>query len=290
MKSLKDVLKTTLTTRGASLQRTDNSCVVPSGFPTLDKVTGGLEKSSLTVIASRPSMGKTAFVLPLANNLTMKFDIPTLFISIEMNDTQLTNRYISLVARIDLLKIKAGNLDDETKKQLKLGIGKVRKNRLFFQTEMTDLSEIMNECREFKKKYNDGVIIIDDLQQLTNSERQNLSRKNELDSIVRILKQLAKEIELPIIVTSSVNRNVVTRGGMLRPFLCDLNGSSEIENIADVIIFIYRPEFYGITEDAEGNSTANNASIIVSKNRYGAICEVILRFDAKYGKFSEWSL
>lgn len=161
-----------------------------------------------------------------------------------------------------MLKIKAGNLD----------------------------SAIANECREFKKQYDEGVIIIDNLQQMINAAKQNYSRKHEVDSIVRELKLFAKTVDLPIIITSSVNRNVVTRGGMLRPFLCDLNGSNEIENIADVIIFIYRPEFYGMLEDPEGNSTANNARLTVAKNRHGAINEVNLYFDSACGRFSECSL
>ena len=290
MKIFKDILKATLSASGTNLKRLDKFSNLPSGFPSLDRVTGGLEKSSLTVIASRPSMGKTAFVLSLANNLTMKFNIPTLFFSIEMNDVQLTNRYISLVSKIDLLKIKSGNLDDDEKQQLKVGIGKVKNNPLFFQTELVELSAIANECREFKKQYNEGVIIIDNLQQMNNAAMQHYSRKHELDSVVRELKLLAKEIELPVIITSSVNRNVVTRGGMLRPFLCDLYGSSEIENIADVIIFIYRPEFYGIMEDPEGNSTAQRASFVVAKNRHGSINEVNLCFKAEYGKICEWTL
>lgn len=290
MKNFKDILKATLSASGTNLKRLDKFSNLPSGFPSLDRVTGGLEKSSLAVIASRPSMGKTAFVLSLANNLTMKFNIPTLFFSIEMNDVQLTNRYISLVSKIDLLKIKSGNLDDNEKQQLKVGIGKVKNNPLFFQTELVELSAIANECREFKKQYNEGVIIIDNLQQMNNAAKQHYSRKHELDSVVRELKLLAKEIELPVIITSSVNRNVVTRGGMLRPFLCDLYGSSEIENIADVIIFIYRPEFYGIMEDPEGNSTAQRASFVVAKNRHGSINEVNLCFKAEYGKICEWTL
>lgn len=290
MKIFKDILKATLSASGTNLKRLDKFSNLPSGFPSLDRVTGGLEKSSLTVIASRPSMGKTAFVLSLANNLTMKFNIPSLFFSIEMNDVQLTNRYISLVSKIDLLKIKSGNLDDNEKQQLKVGIGKVKNNPLFFQTELVELSAIANECREFKKQYNEGVIIIDNLQQMNNAAKQHYSRKHELDSVVRELKLLAKEIELPVIITSSVNRNVVTRGGMLRPFLCDLYGSSEIENIADVIIFIYRPEFYGIMEDPEGNSTAQRASFVVAKNRHGSINEVNLCFKAEYGKICEWTL
>lgn len=290
MKIFKDILKATLSASGTNLKRLDKFSNLPSGFPSLDRVTGGLEKSSLTVIASRPSMGKTAFVLSLANNLTMKFNIPSLFFSIEMNDVQLTNRYISLVSKIDLLKIKSGNLDDDEKQQLKVAIGKVKNNPLFFQTELVELSAIANECREFKKQYNEGVIIIDNLQQMNNAAKQHYSRKHELDSVVRELKLLAKEIELPVIITSSVNRNVVTRGGMLRPFLCDLYGSSEIENIADVIIFIYRPEFYGIMEDPEGNSTAQRASFVVAKNRHGSINEVNLCFKAEYGKICEWTL
>ncbi len=290
MKILKDILKATVSPTGANIKRWDKFRSLPSGFPSLDRVTGGLEKSSLTVIASRPAMGKTAFVLSLANNLTMKFNIPTLFFSIEMNDVQIINRYVSLVSKVDLLKIKAGNLDEDEKQQLKIGLGKVKNNPLFFQTELVELSAIANECREFKKQYDEGVIIIDNLQQMINAAKQNYSRKHEIDSIVRELKSLAKEIELPVIVTSSVNRNVVTRGGMLRPFLCDLNGSSEIENIADVIIFIYRPEFYGMMEDPEGNSTAQRASFVVAKNRHGAINEVNLCFEAEYGKICEWTL
>ncbi len=290
MKNIKDIIKSSLGPTGINVRRIDKFCGVPSGFPSLDRVTGGFEKSDLIVIASRPSMGKTAFALCLARNLAIKFNIPTLFISLEMNDIQICNRFVSMVSKIDILKIKSGNLDDDETQRLKDGVGKIKNVPLFFQTELVELSAIIEECKNFKQKYNDGVVIIDNLQQMINAAKQNYSRKHELDSVVRELKLFAKTIDLPIIITSSVNRNVVTRGGMLRPFLCDLNGSSEIENIADIIIFIYRPEFYGLMEDPEGNSTANNARLIVAKNRHGAISDVNLYFDSGCGRFSEWSL
>lgn len=290
MKNIKDIIKSSLGPTGVNVRRIDKFCGVPSGFPSLDRVTGGFEKSDLIVIASRPSMGKTAFALCLARNLAIKFNIPTLFISLEMNDIQICNRFVSMVSKIDILKIKSGNLDDDETQRLKDGVGKIKNVPLFFQTELVELSAIIEECKNFKQKYNDGVVIIDNLQQMINAAKQNYSRKHELDSVVRELKLFAKTIDLPIIITSSVNRNVVTRGGMLRPFLCDLNGSSEIENIADIIIFIYRPEFYGLMEDPEGNSTANNARLIVAKNRHGAISDVNLYFDSGCGRFSEWSL
>jgi replicative DNA helicase len=290
MKNIKDIIKSSLGPTGVNVRRIDKFCGVPSGFPSLDRVTGGFEKSDLIVIASRPSMGKTAFALCLARNLAIKFNIPTLFISLEMNDIQICNRFVSMVSKIDILKIKSGNLDDDETQRLKDGVCKIKNVPLFFQTELVELSAIIEECKNFKQKYNDGVVIIDNLQQMINAAKQNYSRKHELDSVVRELKLFAKTIDLPIIITSSVNRNVVTRGGMLRPFLCDLNGSSEIENIADIIIFIYRPEFYGLMEDPEGNSTANNARLIVAKNRHGAISDVNLYFDSGCGRFSEWSL
>ena len=233
MKNIKDIIKSSLGPTGVNVRRIDKFCGVPSGFPSLDRVTGGFEKSDLIVIASRPSMGKTAFALCLARNLAIKFNIPTLFISLEMNDIQICNRFVSMVSKIDILKIKSGNLDDDETQRLKDGVGKIKNVPLFFQTELVELSAIIEECKNFKQKYNDGVVIIDNLQQMINAAKQNYSRKHELDSVVRELKLFAKTIDLPIIITSSVNRNVVTRGGILRPFLCDLNGSSEIENIAD---------------------------------------------------------
>ena len=290
MKNIKDILKKTLGTTGINVQRMDKFSGLPSGFPSLDRVTGGFEKADLVVIASRPSMGKTAFTLCLARNWAMKFNIPTLFISLEMNDVQLSNRFVCMVSKIDILKLKAGNLDDDETQRLKEGVGKVKNIPLFFQTELVELSAIIEECKDFKQKYPDGVVIIDNLQQMINAAKQNYSRKHEVDSIVRELKLFAKTVDLPIVITSSVNRNVITRGGMLRPFMCDLNGSSEIENIADIIIFIYRPEFYGMLEDPEGNSTANNARLTVAKNRHGAVNEVNLYFDSACGRFSEWSL
>ena len=126
MKNIKDILKKTLGTTGINVQRMDKFSGLPSGFPSLDRVTGGFEKADLVVIASRPSMGKTAFTLCLARNWAMKFNIPTLFISLEMNDAQLSNRFVCMVSKIDILKLKAGNLDDDETQRLKEGVGKIK--------------------------------------------------------------------------------------------------------------------------------------------------------------------
>ena len=288
MDSLKEILKTALYKLEDNAKRTDGRSGIPSGFSSLDRVTGGWENSDLIVIASRPSMGKTAFVLSVARNVSLNSKIPTLFISLEMNGVQIANRLLCMESEIDLQKIKTGKLTDVEWMQLDSKIKLLVDVPLFFQTKLYELSAIKNECQEFQKNHKKGVIIIDNLQQIINSEKQYNSRDHELGDIVRELKMLAKTIDLPIIITSSLNRSVKTRGGALRPKLNDLKDSGEIENVADLVIFIHRPEHYGITLDEHGYSTRELATLIIAKSRYGVTCDVNLHFRSYYGRFEEW--
>jgi len=290
MDSLKEILKTALYKLEDNAKHTDELSGIPSGFPSLDRVTGGWENSDLIVIASRPGMGKTALVLSIARNVSVEFKIPTLFISLEMSGVQIANRLLCIESEIVLQKIRTGKLEDVEWMQLDSKIKLLVDVPLFFQTKLYELSAIKNECQEFLKNHKKGVIIIDNLQQIINSEKQYNSRDHELGDIVRELKMLAKTIDLPIIITSSLNRSVETRGGYLIPKLNDLKDSGEIENVADLVIFIHRPEHYGITQDEDGNSTRGLATLIIAKSRYGVTCDVNMHFRSEFGRFEEWDL
>ncbi len=288
MEKILDTLDTALKAIEDNGKRTDELSGVPSGFVSLDKITSGWEKSDLIVIASRPSMGKTAFVLSVVRNITIESKIPTLYFSLEMNKIQIANRLICMVSELSLEKIRTANFEEYEWIQLDAKVKEIQEATLFLQTNLFELSEIKNECQEFKRQHNEGLIIIDNLQQIVNSEKQYVTRDHELGDIVRSLKRLAMELELPIIITASLNRAVEMRGGDMRPRLSDLKDTGEIENIADYVIFIHRPEYYGIMQDEEGNSTMGLGQLIVAKNRHGYTCDVNLRFRGEFGRFEEW--
>lgn len=288
MEKILDTLNTALEAIEDNGKRTDELSGVPSGFVSLDKITSGWEKSDLIVIASRPSMGKTAFTLSVARNTSVSFKIPTLFISLEMSGVQIANKLMCMESELSLEKIRTGQLAYHEWCQLDAKIKNIQHATLFLQTKLFELSAIKKECQEFKSQHNDGLIIIDNLQQIINSEKQYVTREHELGDIVRELKRLAMDLELPIIITASLNRALEMRGGDMRPRLSDLKDTGEIENIADSVIFVYRPEYYGIQQDEEGNSTMGLGQLIVAKNRYGDTCDVNLRFRKEFGRFEEW--
>lgn len=290
MEKILDTLNTALKAIEDNGKRTDELSGVPSGFVSLDKITSGWEKSDLIVIASRPSMGKTAFTLSVARNTSVSFKIPTLFISLEMSGVQIANKLICMESELPLEKIRIGLLEDYEWCILDAKIKNIQDATLFLQTKLFELSAIKKECQEFKSQHNDGLIIIDNLQQIINSERQYVTREHELGDIVRELKRLAIELELPIIITASLNRALEMRRGDMRPRLSDLKDTGEIENIADYVIFIHRPEYYGIIQDEDGNSTRELATLIIAKSRYDVTCDVNMRFRSEFGRFEEWDL
>lgn len=258
---------------------------VPSGFIDLDRYLGGFQKSDLIIIAARPSVGKTAFALSIARNVAVDYNIPVGFFSLEMSSQQLTLRLISSQTGIDNHKIRTGNISRNDLKTIINKINKLSNAPLFIDdSPKINLVELRAKARRLKAEHNVGLIIIDYLQLIDPPKAE--SREREISIISRTLKQIAKELEIPIIALSQLNRVVETRKDR-RPQLSDLRESGSIEQDADVVLFIYRPEIYGINiwPDTK-DSTEGTAEIIVGKQRNGptgsfrvVYLKDILRFD-----------
>ncbi len=271
-----------------TISKQDGTSGVPSGFAALDRVTGGFQKSDMIVLAARPGMGKTAFVLSLTRNSSVDFKKPVALFSLEMTSLQLVNRLISSETEISGDKLKKGNLEPHEWEQLNAKIGKLTNAPIFINdTPGLSVFELRAQCRRLKAEKDIQMVIIDYLQLMTApSEKGN--REQEISTISRAIKSIAKEIDVPIIALSQLSRAVETRGGDKRPLLSDLRESGAIEQDADMVMFIYRPEYYQITADEEGNSTEGMAELIIAKHRNGSTDNVKIRFQNHLAKFSDW--
>ena len=262
---------------------------VPSGFTELDRVTAGWQKSDLIIIAARPGMGKTAFVLSLTSNAAVKFNIPVAFFSLEMSSIQLVNRLISSQTEISSETIKKGQLADYQWEQLNNKIVPLTNAPIYIDdTPALSIFELRAKCRRLVAEKKVQLIIIDYMQlMVAGTDNRSGNREQEISTISRSLKAIAKELEVPIICLSQLSREVEKRGSVKRPQLSDLRESGAIEQDADMVMFIYRPEYYGLTEDESGMSTQNTAEIIVAKNRNGSLKTVNLKFIGQYTKFAD---
>lgn len=261
---------------------------VPSGFHALDKITSGWQRSDLIIIAARPAMGKTAFVLSMARNIAVDFNIPVALFSLEMSNVQLVNRLIMNVCQLEGEKIKNGQLDQYEWEKFDRDITQLMDAPVFIDdTPSLSIFELRSKARRLVKEHKVQCIIIDYLQLMNASGMSFGSREQEVSIISRSLKGLAKELDIPIIALSQLNRGVEGRSGPegKRPQLSDLRESGAIEQDADMVCFIHRPEYYKITEDAAGNSLVGIAEIIVAKHRNGATDDIQLRFKNVYAKF-----
>jgi len=270
-------------------KREDHLSGVPSGYSKLDRITSGWQRSDLIVIAARPSMGKTAFVLTMARNMAIDHKRPVAFFSLEMSSLQLVNRLISCETELPSDRIRNGRLNHEEWKQLDTKIKPLENALLFIDdTPAISIFELRAKCRRLKKQHDIQAVIIDYLQLMAGPPDIKGNREQEVSIISRSLKSIAKELNVPVIALSQLNRSVEMRTGNKRPQLSDLRESGAIEQDADVVCFIHRPEKYGITEDDEGNSTIGLAEIIVAKHRNGAIGDLKLRFRDVIAKFVEY--
>lgn len=262
---------------------------VPSGFTALDRVTSGWQRSDLVVLAARPGMGKTAFVLTIARNASVEFSKPTAVFSLEMSSLQLVNRLISGEAELNQEKIRKGNLEPYEWQQLNSRINSLTKAPLFIDdTPALSIFELRAKARRLKENFGIELIIIDYLQLMTAGTDTKGNREQEISYISRSLKGLAKELNIPIIALSQLSRSVEQRAsGSKRPQLSDLRESGAIEQDADMVLFIYRPEYYGLTEDENGNSTKGRAEVIIAKHRNGSLEDVPLRFIGQFAKFAD---
>ncbi|MBI9035309.1 MAG: replicative DNA helicase [Bacteroidales bacterium] len=260
---------------------------VPSGFTQLDRLTGGWQKSDLIVLAARPGMGKTAFILSMARNIAVDFKRPIAIFSLEMAGVQLVTRIISAEAQLPGDKLRKGNLEDYEWQQLNSKLNNLIDAPLFIDdTPALSIFELRAKCRRLKEQHNIEMIMIDYLQ-LMSAGIQTGNREQEISTISRSLKSLAKELNVPVIALSQLSRSVETRGGNKKPILSDLRESGAIEQDADMVCFVYRPEYYKIYEDEDGNPTEGTGEILIAKNRHGALEDIRLRFIPHFAKFQD---
>lgn len=262
---------------------------IPSGFTSLDRITGGWQKSDLMILAARPGMGKTAFVVTMAKNAAVEFNKPVAIFSLEMSSLQLVKRLISSETEISQDKILKGNLDNHEFVQLNERIKKLSVAPLFIDdTPALSIFELRAKARRLKENQKVELIIIDYLQLMSGGPDSKGNREQEISNISRGLKSLAKELEIPIIALSQLSRQVENRpGASKRPQLSDLRESGAIEQDADMVMFIYRPEYYGLEIDENNEPTKGRAELIIAKNRHGALETCKLRFIGQYAKFAD---
>ncbi|MCQ2199444.1 MAG: replicative DNA helicase [Paludibacteraceae bacterium] len=263
---------------------------VPSGFTELDKKTNGWQKSDLIIIAARPAMGKTAFVLSMARNIG-EAKSPVAVFSLEMSNLQLYNRLLVNVTELSSEKIKKGQLSPSEFKRVQQGVRLIEEQPIYLDdTPSLSVFEFATKARKLCRDHGVEIIIIDYLQLMNASGMGFGSREQEVSTISRSLKQLAKELQIPIIALSQLNRGVESRDKDKRPQLSDLRESGAIEQDADMVLFIHRPEYYKMEYMSDGATKSEGlAEIIIAKHRNGATGDIMLRFIGSQTKFANYN-
>lgn len=261
---------------------------VPSGYTGLDRITQGWQKSDLIILAARPSMGKTAFALNLARNAAVAHRRPVAFFSLEMSSIQLVTRLISTEASIPADKLRSGKLEDHEWTQLVTKITSLEEAKIFIDdTPQLSIFELRAKCRRLKQQHDIQMVFIDYLQLMTTGGDNRGNREQEISNISRSLKSLAKELDIPVLALSQLSRSVENRPGSKKPILSDLRESGAIEQDADLVLFIYRPEYYGLASDADYQDTKGLAVINIAKHRNGKLGDVNLRFINQFARFED---
>ena len=262
---------------------------LPTGYDDLDRMTSGWQNSDLIIIAGRPAMGKTALVLTMAKNMAIDFAIPVAVFSLEMPNVQLVKRRISNIAEIDANKLKSGRLNEEEQVRLNQKIRMAYSAPLYLdETPSLSITEMRTKARRLVREKGVKIIIIDYLQLMTAGGSKFGSREQEVSTISRSLKALAKELNVPIIALSQLNRGNESREDK-RPVLSDLRESGAIEQDADIVCFVHRPEYYTKAPvDADNNDIRGLAELIVAKHRNGSVGDVKLRFTGQFARFENW--
>lgn len=278
--------------------RNEDTTGVPSGFKSLDKITYGWQNSDLIILAARPAVGKTAFALNLARNAVMNKTrekrIPVAFFSLEMSASQLVQRVLAAESEIMLEKISRGKMEEHEMKQLyQKGIQELAQAPLFIDdTPALNIFELRAKCRKLKNKHHIELIIIDYLQLMSGTgDKLQGNREQEISNISRNLKGLAKELNVPIIALSQLSREVEKRGakdGSRVPQLSDLRESGAIEQDADMVMFLYRPEYYDINTNAEGEDQKGLTEVKIAKHRNGSLDTIKLKALLHIQKFISW--
>ncbi|AWG27080.1 replicative DNA helicase [Flavobacterium kingsejongi] len=262
---------------------------IATGFDKLDKLTSGWQPSDLIIIAARPGMGKTAFVLSMARNVAIDGNHPVALFSLEMSSVQLITRLISSETGLSSEKLRTGKLEKHEWEQLSIKVKDLEKAPLFIDdTPSLSIFDLRAKARRLASQHGIKLIVIDYLQLMTaGGSKGGGNREQEISTISRNLKALAKELSVPVIALSQLSRAVETRGSSKRPLLSDLRESGAIEQDADIVSFIYRPEYYKIDEwdDDEHTPTQGQAEFIVAKHRNGGLDNIRLKFIGNLGKF-----
>ena len=282
------VIKEALENIQIAANRKDGMSGLPTGFKELDVLTSGWQKSDLIIIAARPAMGKTALVLSMAKNIALDFEQPIAIFSLEMSNVQLVNRLIVNVCQIKGESIKSGRLSDDEWERLDKNHKLLYNSPIYIDdTPSLSVFELRTKARRLVREHHVKALIIDYLQLMNASGMSFGSREQEVSMISRSLKGLAKELNIPVIALSQLNRGVESRVGNegKRPQLSDLRESGAIEQDADIVCFIHRPEYYRITEDENGNSLVGIAEIVIAKHRNGPTGIAHMKFDNEYARF-----
>jgi replicative DNA helicase len=260
---------------------------VPTGYKKLDELTAGLQRSDLVILAGRPSMGKTAFALNLARNAAVDHGIPVGFFSLEMSADALVMRLLCTEAKVNMMSVRTGKINQEEMDRLTEHAPKLMNAPIYIDdTPGMNVLELRAKARRLKAEHNIQFLIIDYLQLMEGHKGEN--RQQEITHISRSLKAIAKELDVPVLALSQLSRAVESRDKSKRPQLSDLRESGAIEQDADVVFFVYRPEYYGILEFPDtGESTHNMCEIIIGKQRNGPTGNVRLTFLKEFGKFGD---
>lgn len=262
---------------------------IPSGFNKIDNITSGWQNSDLIIFAARPGMGKTAFMLSMAINMSIKNKIPVALFSLEMSSIQLINRLLSSETGISFEKIRSAKLNNLDWKNLYSKTKKIENTPLFIDdTPSLSIFELRAKCRKLVSQHGIKIIMIDYLQLMgANINNKYNNREQEISLISRNLKSIAKELDLPVIALSQLSRAVELRGGNKRPLLSDLRESGAIEQDADIVSFIYRPDYYGFNywDNENYDSCKDEAEIIIAKNRNGSLDKIRIKFIVDLIKF-----
>lgn len=282
--SIKDVINEAIDDLQDTQLRTDGLSGVPSGYTGIDRVTLGWQPSDLIILAARPSVGKTAFVLTMARNMAVDHKVPVAFFSLEMSAKQLVKRLMIGETGLPADKIKGGKkLEEHEWEQLNTRLAALTESPFYIDdTPSLSIYEFRSKARRLVLSANVKLIIIDYLQLMVGPPELKGLREQEVSAISRSLKAIAKELDVPIIALSQLSRAVETRGGEKRPQLSDLRESGAIEQDADIVMFIHRPDYYGLQDE---NAVQGKTDIIIAKHRNGAVCDVPMRFRSSEVKF-----
>ena len=285
--TVKEILPSVIKKIEQAAQNENGISGITSGFPSIDRITQGWQNSDMVVIAARPSMGKTAFSLSMACNIAAS-GIPCAFFSLEMSKEQIVQRILSMETGINSKQIRSGKLSTDEWQHLENFVTPIEGMPIVIddQAAMKTL-DFRTKAKNYVEKYGVKIIIIDYLQLMKSSEKSQ-NREREVAEISSTIKAVAKELNVPVIALSQLNRAVESRQGDKRPTLADLRDSGAIEQDADLVCFVHRPEKYGIEVTEDGEPTAELGQIIIAKNRNGEVCDVNLRFIKEQAKFTEW--